>query len=137
VRHLSRESRRVVRRTFHGKVTELGFTRVAACSDCHGAHAILPASNPASLVAKTHLVETCGKCHQGANEKFVAYDPHPDPSNYQRSAVLWWANRFYWVLIPAVSDSSGSTARCGSGAAGRKDDHERHPHGGEADRAGR
>lgn len=88
------------RRTFHGKVTELGFTRVAACSDCHGAHAILPASNPASLVAKTHLVETCGKCHQGANEKFVAYDPHPDPSNYQRSAVLWWANRFYWVLIP-------------------------------------
>ncbi len=88
------------RRTFHGKVTELGFTRVAACADCHGAHEILPASNSASLVAKSHLVETCGKCHAGANERFVQYDPHPDPGNYTRSAVLWWANRFYWVLIP-------------------------------------
>jgi Cytochrome c7 and related cytochrome c len=88
------------RRTFHGKVTELGFTRVAACADCHGAHDILPAANPASTVSKAHLVETCGKCHPGANERFIKYDPHPNPGDYKRSAVLWWANRFYWVLIP-------------------------------------
>jgi len=88
------------RRTFHGKVTELGFTRVAACADCHGAHNILPAKNPASMVSKAKLVETCGKCHPGANERFVAYDPHPNPRDYSRSAVLWWANRFYWILIP-------------------------------------
>jgi hypothetical protein len=88
------------RRTFHGKVTELGFSRVAACADCHGAHNILPASNPASTISTARLVSTCGKCHQGANEQFVKYDPHPNPQNYSRSAVLWWANRFYWVLIP-------------------------------------
>jgi hypothetical protein len=88
------------RRTFHGKVTELGFSRVAACADCHGAHNILPASNPASTISKARLVSTCGKCHQGANEQFVKYDPHPDPRDYSRSAVLWWANRFYWLLIP-------------------------------------
>ena len=88
------------RRTFHGKVTELGFSRVAACADCHGAHNILPASNPASNISKARLVSTCGKCHQGANEQFVKYDPHPDPRDYSRSAVLWWANRFYWLLIP-------------------------------------
>jgi hypothetical protein len=88
------------RGTFHGKVTELGFTRVAACADCHGAHDILPASNAASMVAPARLVETCGKCHQGANERFVQYDPHPNPRDYKRSAVLWWANRFYWILIP-------------------------------------
>jgi hypothetical protein len=88
------------RRTFHGKVTELGFTRVAACADCHGAHDILPASDSRSMVSKPRLVETCGKCHAGATERFVQYDPHPDPGDYTRSAVLWWANRFYWVLIP-------------------------------------
>jgi nitrate/TMAO reductase-like tetraheme cytochrome c subunit len=88
------------RRTFHGKVTELGFTRVAACADCHGAHDILPASNATSTVSKARLVETCGKCHQGATASFVAYDPHPNPADHQRSAVLWWANRFYWMLIP-------------------------------------
>ena len=87
-------------RTFHGKVTEIGFTAVATCADCHGAHDILPAANSASMVSRGRLVETCGKCHAGANEEFVKYDPHPDPSDYRRSAVLWWANRFYWILIP-------------------------------------
>src|SRR5262249_39982884 len=88
------------RRTFHGKVTELGFTRVAACADCHGAHDILPAADPASTVSRARRVETCRRCHAGANARFVEYDPHPDPSDYSRGAVLWWANRFYWVLIP-------------------------------------
>ena len=88
------------RRTFHGKVTELGYTAVATCADCHGAHEILPAKNPASMVSKARLVETCGRCHTGANEQFVAYDPHPNPRDYERSKVLWFANVFYWGLIP-------------------------------------
>ena len=87
-------------RTFHGKVTQLGFSRVAACADCHGAHDILPPSNPASTVAPQHLVETCSKCHQGANARFVEYDPHPNPGDYHRSWALWWANVFYRGLIP-------------------------------------
>ena len=87
------------RRTFHGKVTELGFTRVATCGDCHGGHEILPASHPASLVSKEKLVATCASCHQGANEQFVKYDPHPDPRSYDRSPLLWWINQFYTVLI--------------------------------------
>jgi hypothetical protein len=87
------------RRTFHGKVTELGFARVAACADCHGAHDILPASNRASTIAPARLVETCGKCHAGANDQFVRFDPHPNPRNYARSPVMWWVNQFYTVLI--------------------------------------
>jgi hypothetical protein len=92
-------SMRTYRDTFHGKITELGFTRVAACADCHSAHAILPASNPASTVSEARLVSTCGACHPGANASFVAYDPHPDPRNYDRNPVLWWVYRFYTVLI--------------------------------------
>ena len=89
------------RKTFHGKVSELGFTRVAACADCHGAHDILPPGNPASTVSKARLVETCSRCHPGANERFVAYDPHPNPRDYHRNKVLWAANIFYWMLIPS------------------------------------
>ncbi len=88
-------------RTFHGKVTQLGFTRVATCADCHGAHDILPGSNPASTVSRARLVETCGGCHKGANARFVQYDPHPNPHDYSRGKVMWWANAFYWALIPA------------------------------------
>ena len=87
-------------RTFHGKVTQLGSAGAAACSDCHGAHDILPASDPASTISPKNLPKTCSACHAGANASFVQYDPHPDPGNYQRSAALWWANRFYWALIP-------------------------------------
>ena len=87
-------------RTFHGKVTQLGSGGAAACSDCHGAHAILPAANPASMVAANNLTTTCGRCHAGANARFVEYDPHPNPRDYKRGAVMWWANRFYWLLIP-------------------------------------
>ena len=87
-------------RTFHGKVTQLGSARAAACADCHGAHDILPASNGASTVSPNNLQTTCGTCHAGANARFVRDDPHPNPRDYKRSAVLWWANRFYWVVIP-------------------------------------
>jgi nitrate/TMAO reductase-like tetraheme cytochrome c subunit len=95
------------RRTFHGKVTELGFARVAACADCHGAHEILPASNPASMIAPGKLVETCGSCHAGANERFVQYDPHPNPRSHARSPLLWWINRFYTVLIAGCFGAFG------------------------------
>jgi hypothetical protein len=88
-------------RTFHGKVTQLGSRGVAACADCHSAHEILPKENPASTISTANLQTTCSKCHTGVSASFVQYDPHPDPNDYSRSAVLWWANSFYWVLIPA------------------------------------
>lgn len=87
-------------RTFHGKVTQLGSARAAACADCQGAHDVLPAANAASTVSPKNLQTTCGACHQNANARFVQYDPHPNPRDYTRSHALWWANRFYWVLIP-------------------------------------
>jgi hypothetical protein len=90
---------RTYRDTFHGQVTALGFERVAKCADCHGAHHILPASTPASMVSGARLVETCSTCHAGANESFVKYDPHPNPDDYRRSPILWWVKRFYTVLI--------------------------------------
>ncbi len=43
---------------------------------------------------------TCAACHADANARFVQYDPHPNPRDYARTPALWWANRFYWALIP-------------------------------------
>jgi len=36
----------------------------AACKDCHGTHEILSPSNAHSPANRTHLSETCGKCHR-------------------------------------------------------------------------
>jgi hypothetical protein len=87
-------------RTFHGKVSQLGSGRAATCANCHNAHDILPASNAFSTIAPQNLQRTCSSCHEGASARFVQYDPHPNPDDYERSAVLWWANKFYWILIP-------------------------------------
>ena len=47
----------------HGRRLAQGDTRVAVCSDCHGAHDILPPSDPASRVFTTNIHRTCGTCH--------------------------------------------------------------------------
>ena len=94
------ESLRTYRDTFHGKVTALGFTRVARCSDCHGSHDILPKSDPASRINPAKLVATCQRCHPAANPNFVRYDPHADPGNRARNPLLYYASRFMiWLLV--------------------------------------
>jgi len=35
----------------------------AVCSDCHGAHDILPSDNPRASIWRTNVPQTCGKCH--------------------------------------------------------------------------
>ncbi len=53
----------------HGQAVRDG-AAAATCSDCHGAHQLKKASNPASPVAKPHIAATCGKCHAKVLEQF-------------------------------------------------------------------
>jgi cytochrome b subunit of formate dehydrogenase len=76
--------------SYHGKVEKLGYpTLVAGCADCHGFHNILPRDNPKSLVSDKRLVETCGKCHPGANANFVQFLPHATHNDPEREPVLY------------------------------------------------
>jgi hypothetical protein len=47
----------------HGKRLAEGDLKVAVCTDCHGAHLILPASDNRSSVNKMNVPATCRKCH--------------------------------------------------------------------------
>jgi hypothetical protein len=96
------QSLRTYRDTFHGKITELGFTRVAKCADCHGAHDILPASNPASMISPARRLSTCRQCHATANENFARYDPHADPHDRARNPVLYYTSVFMKLLLGGV-----------------------------------
>lgn len=49
--------------SMHGKKLKKGDRKVADCSSCHTAHAILPASDPRSTVHAFNIPKTCGKCH--------------------------------------------------------------------------
>jgi cytochrome b subunit of formate dehydrogenase len=49
--------------SFHGLALRAGGLSVANCASCHGAHDILPPTDPRSSVNKANLAQTCGKCH--------------------------------------------------------------------------
>lgn len=95
------------RDTFHGQVTTLGSRSVAGCADCHGAHQVLPASDPRSPIAPANLVKTCGKCHANANENFVKYDPHADKHDRTRNPALFYTSQFMTVLLAGVFGAFG------------------------------
>ncbi len=97
-----RESIRTFRDTFHGKVSTLGFARAATCADCHGAHGILPPTDPRSTVSSLHRLQTCRKCHQGATAKFAQYDPHADDHNRLRDPALFYISRAMRLLLISV-----------------------------------
>jgi cytochrome b subunit of formate dehydrogenase len=75
--------------TYHGKVTAMGFTGVAACSSCHTAHHILPADDPRSSVNPDNLLATCAGCHEGATENFAGYIVHADPTDSENYPLLF------------------------------------------------
>lgn len=87
------------RQTFHGKVTELGFTRVAKCADCHGSHAILPPADPRSTVSPARLLETCRQCHVTATPAFAQFQPHANPADKARFPGLHLATLLMTTLL--------------------------------------
>jgi nitrate/TMAO reductase-like tetraheme cytochrome c subunit len=88
--------------TYHGKVTRLGSTLAATCSDCHTPHNMRSADDPSSSVNSAHLVETCSACHQAANANFVQYRPHADPRQGDQYPVLHWTWLFMTSLLIGV-----------------------------------
>jgi len=93
------ESLRTYRDTFHGKVTTLGFARVAKCADCHGSHTIQSTSDPRSAVASANIVATCRQCHLAATPKFTQFQPHADPTNRARFPGLYYVWLFMTLLL--------------------------------------
>ena len=88
--------------SYHGKATYLGDAKTAVCTDCHGGHRILAASNPQSTINKKNLVHTCSQCHPGANKNFASFMVHVDPSNPGSSWYVFAINVAYWLLIAVV-----------------------------------
>ncbi len=84
--------------TYHGQASELGSRKAAACADCHRAHAIQPASQPTSSVAKANLTKTCGRCHPTANAGFTRFDAHVDPHDSE-NPLIYWAYKFMNLLL--------------------------------------
>jgi hypothetical protein len=81
--------------TYHGKVSQLGYTKTAKCYDCHGAHDILPISDRRSHLSRDNVVATCRKCHQGATRRFAGYLTHATHHDPKKYPFLFWT---FWGM---------------------------------------
>jgi cytochrome b subunit of formate dehydrogenase len=93
--------------TFHGKVSKLGFAATAKCHDCHGAHDILPPTDPASHLAREHIVTTCGKCHPGSHRQFAGYLTHATHHDRSKYPVLFYTFWFMTLLLVGTLTAAG------------------------------
>jgi formate dehydrogenase gamma subunit len=58
-------------KSIHGIAKQNGMADAATCKSCHGpTHQIVGSSDPASMVNKKNLADTCGSCH--SNPDFLA-----------------------------------------------------------------
>ncbi|MBI1977659.1 MAG: cytochrome b/b6 domain-containing protein [Candidatus Omnitrophica bacterium] len=88
-------------KSYHGLAGRFGDVTVANCASCHGAHDILPSSDPNSSVNKKNLPKTCGKCHPGVGEQLTKGTVHVVPTSTE-NRIVFYVSRFYIVLISLV-----------------------------------
>jgi formate dehydrogenase gamma subunit len=93
--------------SYHGLAAQYGSTVAANCASCHGYHKILASADTNSTISKGHLVETCGKCHPGANSEFSLGKIHVPPDGQASgtdfgSTLNNWVRRIYLFLIIAT-----------------------------------
>jgi uncharacterized protein with PIN domain len=86
--------------TYHGKVSQLGYTKTAKCYDCHGAHDILPVSDARSHLSRDNVVRTCQKCHPGATRRFAGYLTHATHHDPKKYPLLYWT---FWGMTALLA----------------------------------
>ncbi len=107
--------------SFHGRKLALGDLRAPMCSSCHGAHDIMSVTDPSSPVFGANKLKTCGKCHKGANAKFIPAITHrppgPIPHYAEKALIVLLLSVFTFivlhVLLEAFSDIRDAIFRRG------------------------
>jgi formate dehydrogenase gamma subunit len=94
--------------SYHGLAKKFGSDVAADCASCHGAHNVLPSSDPKSAIHPANLQKTCGKCHEGATEKFTVGKIHldggggPDSGGTPARAVSWIRTIYIWLIAGTI-----------------------------------
>lgn len=94
--------------SFHGRKLKVGHPGSPSCANCHGAHNVVSAKDPASPVVGKNKIATCDKCHAGANEKFVAaisHQPlHPIAHFTEIALILLTVGVFLFICLHVLLD---------------------------------
>jgi hypothetical protein len=95
--------------SFHGRKLHLGHTKAPVCSSCHNSHDIKSKDDPTSPVYGDNKLETCGKCHEGANKTFVPaithQPPGPIPHYAEKALILLLLSVFAFIIIHVILEA--------------------------------
>lgn len=84
--------------SYHGLKSQAGDATVANCASCHGAHRILPSTDPTSSIHSSNLRETCGECHPGITAELAQTKIHQTAAGAD-SGWPEFFRKLYVVLI--------------------------------------
>lgn len=94
--------------SFHGRKLKVGHSGAPSCVNCHGSHDIKDVKDPSSPVFSANKIKTCGKCHAGATEKFVAaitHQPlHPIAHFTELALIVLTMSVFAFICIHVLLD---------------------------------
>jgi len=87
--------------SYHGLKSKAGDALVANCASCHGAHRILPSSDPTSSINPANLRATCGECHPRITTELAQTRIHETATGIRAGWPEFFRN-LYIVLIVAT-----------------------------------
>ncbi len=87
--------------SFHGLKSRAGDITVANCASCHGAHRILPSSDPTSSINPANLQKTCGQCHPAISAQIAQTKIHVSNAG-MRTGWAEFFTKLYLVLIVLI-----------------------------------
>lgn len=90
---------RTFRESFHGVALHAGQLTVANCESCHGAHEVLPSTDPRSTIYPANLPRTCGSCHQGIGPGVAQGKVHVTSTREDVGPAAVGIQWFYYALI--------------------------------------
>jgi predicted CXXCH cytochrome family protein len=94
----------------HGRAMTRGETRVATCSDCHTAHAVIRVRDSRSPVAPLQVAKTCAQCHgDAARMKAFGHDAR---------AFTDWSSSVHATALLTRGDTSAPTCNTCHGSHG-------------------
>ena len=74
----------------------------AVCTDCHGAHTMLPTDDPNSTVNPANLLATCQKCHPDAGPNWTDTWVGHNRIEFERTPFLYYTQLFYNQFTPFI-----------------------------------
>lgn len=96
------------RTSVHGQRLEQGDSKVATCSDCHGAHDIFAHADPRSHIYALNVPGTCSKCHSDAAYMKDYKIPTDQYSQYVKSVHGVALLEKQDISAPACNDCHGN-----------------------------